>query len=557
MANTYPSGWQELNFSSDASNEIETLKILSQGLNDNYSIYHGVHWTRLESKNFSAYGEIDFAIVGPSGKLLLIEQKSGNLEETELGLYKKYSDKTKNVAFQITRNSHGLQHGLHKIFGKQNVYVENLLFCPDYIVQKMGSAGIPSERIVDATKKINFIEIIKSILDSSEIDPDRSKKLHLYLTDILEIVPEVNSIIGQIETLYTKLSGGLANWAQCIECDPFRLRVIGTAGSGKTQLAMSVYRDSIKKGRKPLYVCYNRPLADHIASIAPEGGEIATYHQLADRIAKKQGHPIDYQSPKPFQEMESVMNTYYPSPADCFDDLIIDEGQDMSQQWAENLQRILTPTGKAWWLEDPLQNLYGRDTVELKNWVTLKSEFNYRTPRDMLSEINLILDLENPVQSVSPIAGSPIDVVFYSDQQDLVSKTTQAIDMAIQMGYKEKNIAVLTYRGRENSSLTPYTQIGKYTLHAPQQQYDSQGNTIYSDGDIEIDSVHRFKGRAAPCIIFTEIDFAKLDENVIRRIFVGATRATTKLIMVMSKRSKDVLLDKPIQNKEDLNHENS
>jgi hypothetical protein len=27
-----------------------------------------------------------------------------------------------------------------------------------------------------------------------------------------------------------------------------------------------------------------------------------------------------------------------------------------------------------------------------------------------------------------------------------------------------------------------------------------------SDGDIEIDSVHRFKGRAAPCIIFTEID---------------------------------------------------
>jgi hypothetical protein len=156
------------------------------------------------------------------------------------------------------------------------------------------------------------------------------------------------------------------------------------------------------------------------------------------------------------------------------------------------------------------------------------------------------LNLENPIESVSPIAGTPIDVVFYLDQQDLIPKTTQAIDMAIEMGYKNENIAVLTYRGRENSSLTPYTQIGKYTLHAPQQQYDDQGNTIYSNGHIEIDSVHRFKGRAAPCIIFTEIDFAKLDENVIRRIFVGATRATTKLIMVISKRSKDVLLNKPI-----------
>jgi len=544
MAKIYPSGWQELNFSSDASREIDTLNLLSQNLDNNYSIYHGVHWTRLESKNFSAYGEIDFAIVGPSGKLLLIEQKSGNLEETEFGLHKKYNDKTKNVAFQITRNSNGLQHGLHKIFGKQNIYVENLLFCPDYIVQKMGSAGIPSERIIDATRKTNLVEIIKSILSSEEIDTDRVKKLHLYLTDALEIVPEVSSIIGQIETLYTKLSGGLANWAQRIECNPFRLRVIGTAGSGKTQLAMSVYRDSIKSGRKPLYVCYNRPLADHIASIAPEGGEIATYHQLADRIAKKIGNPINYKSSKPFLEMEKVMNNYYPTLTDCFDDLIVDEGQDMSQQWADNLQRLIKPSGKAWWLEDPLQNLYSRDVVELKNWVTLKSEFNYRTPRDMLSEINLILNLKTPIESISPIAGSPIDVVFYSDQQDLISKTTQAIDMAIEMGYKEKNIAVLTYRGRENSSLTPYTQIGKYTLHAPQQQYDSHGNTIYSDGDIEIDSVHRFKGRAAACIILTEIDFTNLDENVIRRIFVGATRATTKLIMVMSKRSKDALLSK-------------
>jgi hypothetical protein len=543
MAKIYPSGWREINLSADISREIETLNLLSQNLDDNYSIYHGVHWTRLESKNFSVYGEIDFAIVGPSGKLLLIEQKSGFLQETEFGLQKKYNDKTKNINVQITRNSHGLQHGLHRIFGKQSLFVENLLFCPDYVIKKIGSAGLPSERIVDATKKNDLIEIVKSILNSSEIDHDRIKKIHHYLTDVLEIVPEVNSIIGQTETIYTKLSGGLADWAQRIECNPFRLRVVGTAGSGKTQLAMSVYRASIKQGRKPLYVCYNRPLADHIASIAPEGGEIASYHQLADRIAKKLGSPIDYKGLNPFQAMEGVMNTYHPAPNDCFDDLIIDEGQDINQHWADNLLRLLSPAGKAWWLEDPMQNLYGRDTVNLKGWVVLKSEFNYRTPSDMLSEINLILNLENPIQSVSPITGNPIDVVFYTDQFDLIPKTTQAIDMAIAMGYNEKNIAVLTYRGRESSALTPYTQIGKYKLHAPLQKYDTQGNAIYSDGEITIDSVHRFKGRAAPCIIFTEVNFEKLDENAIRRIFVGATRATLKLIIVMSKSSKEVLLE--------------
>jgi hypothetical protein len=543
MAKVYPSGWQELDLSGDTAREIETLNFLSNTLDDDYSIYHGVHWTRLESGQFSIHGEIDFVIVGPSGKILLIEQKSGFLEETELGLQKKYSDKTKNIPFQITRNSFGLQHGLHKILGKQSIQIENLLFCPDYVVQKLGSAGLPSERIVDATRKNNFGEIIKSILVSNEFDPEKIKKIHHYLTDILEIVPEVNSIIGQTETLYTKLSGGLANWAQCIECKPFRLRVIGTAGSGKTQLAMSVYRSSIKQGRKPLYVCYNRPLADHIASIAPKGGEIATYHQLADRISKKLGSPIDYTGPNPYKSMEELMNNYLPTPNDYFDDLIVDEGQDMNQQWADNLQKLITPSGKAWWLEDPMQNLYGRDKVDLKNWVVLKSGHNYRTPRNMLNEINLLLDLKNPIESLSPISGNSIDVLFYKEQNELIPKTIQAIDMAIEMGYDPKNIAVLTYRGRENSSLTPYTQIGKYTLHAPLQKYDNQGNTIYSDGEIEIDSVHRFKGRAAPCIIFTEVDFDNLDENAIRRIFVGSTRATIKLFIVMSQRSKEVLLN--------------
>ena len=215
----------------------------------------------------------------------------------------------------------------------------------------------------------------------------------------------------------------------------------------------------------------------------------------------------------------------------------------MNQQWADNLQKLLTPSGKAWWLEDPMQNLYGRDKVVLKNWVVLKSEHNYRTPRNMLDEINLFLDLKNPIESLSPIKGNSIDVLFYKEQIELIPKTIQALDMAIAMGYNEKNIAVLKYRGRESSALTPYTQIGKYKLHAPLQKYDTQGNAIYSDGEITIDSVHRFKGRAAPCIIFTEVNFEKLDENAIRRIFVGATRATLKLIIVMSKSSKEVLLE--------------
>jgi len=49
--------------------------------------------------------------------------------------------------------------------------------------------------------------------------------------------------------------------------------------------------------------------------------------------------------------------------------------------------------------------------------------------------------------------------------------------------------------------------------------------------------VHRFKGRASPCVVFTEIDFETLDDAAARRLFVGATRATMKLVMVASEQA--------------------
>jgi len=38
-------------------------------------------------------------------------------------------------------------------------------------------------------------------------------------------------------------------------------------------------------------------------------------------------------------------------------------------------------------------------------------------------------------------------------------------------------------------------------------------------------------------VIFTEIDFATFDERIARKLFVGATRATMKLIVVASQRA--------------------
>jgi hypothetical protein len=167
----------------------------------------------------------------------------------------------------------------------------------------------------------------------------------------------------------------------------------------------------------------------------------------------------------------------------------------------------------------------------------------------VLSGINELLGLVPPIVSCSPIEGGDVEVLTYENQGELIPRTIEALDRAIELGFETKHVALLSFRGRESSVLTPFTQVGQHTLRSPiQGKYDEFGNPEYSEGEITTDSVHRFKGQAASCVVLTEIDFAQMDENSKIRIFVGATRATMKLIMVVSSRSLNSMLAKSQSN---------
>ena len=107
MARIIPEGWREMSALGAVQREIETLEVLAASLPDDYTVYHGVHWTRIQ-QGCAFVGEIDFAIVSPAGKLLLIEQKSGFLSETPEGLVKVYAAREKSIAFQMRRTSEAL-----------------------------------------------------------------------------------------------------------------------------------------------------------------------------------------------------------------------------------------------------------------------------------------------------------------------------------------------------------------------------------------------------------------------------------------------------------------
>ncbi len=541
MARILPDGWQEIAPTGAALREIETLRELEAGLSDRYTVYHGVHWSRV-TQGTALYGEIDFVLVNPAGQLLIIEQKSGLLHETGQGLVKRYAQVEKNVPVQLARNRDGLLGRLIGAVGAERVKVEALLYCPDYTVRSPATAGVDPARIVDAGRRAHLCHVIRTLLPEDGEDAALADKVHRFLRDLFELVPDVGAMTGEASVLYTRLSSGLAHWAQQIEADPFRLRVVGTAGSGKTQLALEVLREAAAAGRHARYVCYNRPLADHIARLAPHEVEVATYHQLADRCMRAAGQPPDFKTPGAFQAMEVFLDRHCPDPAEQVDELIIDEGQDFQPAWLDNLLRGLGPGGRAWWLEDPMQNLYRRASPSFSGWITLNARTNYRSPKDIVGHINRLLDPGEAVQPGSPFCGSEVDILTYATPMELMDRTKTAITRGLGAGFRKPMLALVTYRGREHSLFTPLDRLGPHVLQAFTGQYDLFGNPVRSEGDLFIDSVYRFKGQSAPCVILTEIDFETLDEVALKKLFVGMTRATMKLVLVMTERAARAMM---------------
>lgn len=545
MAHIIPDGYQALSTvltaNGGAQREIETLNTLAATLPDAYRVYHAVHWTNLEH-GFAVFGEIDFVVMSPAGDVLLIEQKSGFLNETEEGLIKRYGEKNKSVPFQMARTVNAVVTKLRRRPGCEHVHVDSLLYCPDYTVRKMDSAGVLPERIVDATRRERLAEFIEAALPVHEARP-QAEQVHRFLTDTIQLEADVSALAGRAAALVTRISGGLATWASRLELSPHRLRVIGTAGSGKTQLALREYGRAIATGKRPLYVCFNRPLADHFLNIAPAGGVAASFHTLCDQLLRSHGKVPDFSLPHAFRQLVADATAVTLDDAWQFDTVIIDEGQDFHPEWQDLVLRHAKPGARILWLEDPQQNLFDLPEAALPGWARLHDHGNYRSPRNIVRALNTLLGVDPPIEACSPFAEADIDFIPYSDTAGLIAGVKSAIVDCLSAGFTKQDIALITFRGREQSLLFPYTQLGTHTLRTFSGSYDADGRPRYSTGDLLLETVYRFKGQSAPAIILAEVDFETLNAKARRKLFVGMTRAQMKLILVGSERAGAHLLE--------------
>lgn len=164
MARIVPSDLTRLALSGAHEPELETLATVRDTLPDDYTVFHGVHWTR-QYKRRTLHGEIDFVVINNAGSVLCVEQKNGGLEEREGGLFKDYGDARKSVGDQILRSVDSIREKFAYQVGRNpGLDIEYLFYCPDHAVKRISAAGLDRERIVDATQSQQLAARIQAVL---------------------------------------------------------------------------------------------------------------------------------------------------------------------------------------------------------------------------------------------------------------------------------------------------------------------------------------------------------------------------------------------------------
>ena len=520
--------------------ELDVLYRLELSLPKGYEIFHNIAWHSLHDDK-DKHGEIDFVVLSPLGNVLLVEVKAGEVSIANGQMTKLYEDGVKDVGRQTSVQFAAVIDRLNK--AGLRTHVTNCLVLPDYVVGDQHVIKIPPERIIDATRFDQLGSLVREML-ADEQTTSEVERIRKFFCNEFNVTLDMRVLGEQVRTTTMRLADGLATWVPRITAPLGVIKIQGTAGSGKTQLALKLLEDAAEKSLRSLYVCYNRSLADHIGHIAPTKVKVANFHELCVESYRQTISEPDFSEQGIYDRLAEHYCTAVESNValqNRYQLIVLDEGQDFKPAWVDALLPQLTDDGKIYLLEDDSQRLYQRDEFELSDSVTVTCQDNFRTPGAICQVINALGLTDQPVVSRNFYRGELPNFHTYTNDKELLRQTEVAVQHLLKRGIALKDIALISWHGLAASLLIQTPQLGVFPLRRPTGKYSAAGDALWTEGELLTDSVYRFKGQSAAGIVLTEVDFETFDDKARRRLFVGLTRAQLAVEVVLTQQAADCL----------------
>jgi hypothetical protein len=311
-----------------------------------------------------------------------------------------------------------------------------------------------------------------------------------------------------------------------------RALICGSAGSGKTFLALEKARRLSEEGREVLIVCFNIRLAEWLRGVTSKwrGIDVFHYHALCMHLCLLAGmakpQPDPYGDTDAFfrYELPDAMLHALESVSQRYDAILVDEAQDFDPVWWIGIEQLLRdPAESLFYLfYDDNQLIYGSGLdFPIRESPLLLCE-NCRNTRTIFDGFMKFYQGDATPEPIGP-AGRPVEVLDHTSGSGEVERVTRVLRRLLtEEQIPASAITILTPRAQSKSIWREGTRIEATAIPS--------WRSSPTPGAVSCASIHTFKGLENSVVVVTEVN--NVHEAKRRELFyVAYSRAKFHLVV--------------------------
>ena len=555
-----------------AAGENRLATALEAALKPPWAIYRNVAWLEKRPGAEPADGEADLVVAHPDLGVMVIEVKGGRVRRIggrwESVDRKDGAHQIKDPFAQVMREMHGLRRVCEATpaWPAGRVRFTRAVCLPDSAYDRAMTPDGPREMVIDSSDLGRAGERVSEIFDWWNASGDASAEdgapgakgmsaLHELLARDLEIPSPLAAGVASDEARIITLSESQFAALDMLAAQR-RAVILGVAGSGKTLLAAEKARRLAAQGFEVLLTCFNRPLAEYLAATIGrlDRVTVSTFHRLAEKFGQEAGlvGPVPAHDTEYFDSLPDVLDRALRTvPEPRFDAIVVDEGQDLDQEWWLPLLDLLRDpaTGIVYVFGDANQDLYHAREPDELGVVMPESPPVYYLSENRRST-RAIHDFamrfsRTDAAAPDPVALGPegrrVEIFTYTDGDAEGCRRVlgTALRRVIDAGeVSVSDVVVLTPRSNRSSWLmNPAVDPVEAWPYRLMPEYGPEGSVLpppTKGNEVRVATIHRYKGLESAVVVLAEIDSRVAEADLAALLYVGATRARSHLVIVAS-----------------------
>ncbi|WP_198672156.1 nuclease-related domain-containing DEAD/DEAH box helicase [Pseudogemmobacter bohemicus] len=523
--------------------ERQVYDSLDRELGGDFTVYWSRPWHRFRPDGTGRDGEVDFIIAHPTLGILALEVKGGTVSCDDQGQW--VSESHSGTPYNLKRSpitqamegKYELRNRLKKVSGleRRQLNLCHGVVLPDNIrpIRPLG-ADAPLELFafsneIGAGRLGDWVRetLSRGAAACDAPGPEGMRALHEIIAAEFELRPHLASALAHDMKKIGFLTAEQAYVLDSLAGNP-QMAIAGAAGTGKTLLALEKAMRCTRDGQRSLLTCFNTALAAHLKGLVGEVKNltIAGFHEFCGKVAHLAKVPLDnVQDPAFYSRVlpGALEQAMQQRPGLAFDAIIIDEGQDFERPWYDALRLSLKDLDTSIFhvFYDDNQRIYGggQGFADELPKLSFRLIRNLRNTRAIHRSLKPWYDARGAL-SAGP-AGQPVDwIEVRSREQAYNNASVFVADLTKTAQLQASDIAILTGGARDRCILFSQAQIGGAV---PVSASDPRGKTR-----IWCDTVRRFKGLEAKCVVLVDIDQLLEDEL----IYVALSRPSLLLRVI-------------------------